>query len=116
MGRVVADRKGAGRREARGRGGARGKERRIAAPAGRAEELDEDEGKKEGMPTLEGEWDEGEQGLGGRGELEEENGVGEERRTPARTEVQWSQPREQQPRHWRWGCRVEEQKRGSRHP
>ena len=36
----------------------------------------EDEGKEEGIPTPEGEWDEGEQGPGGRGELEEENGVG----------------------------------------
>ena len=53
-----------------------GKDRGVAATAERAEELDEDEGKEEAMPTREGEWDEGEQGPGGRGELVEENGVG----------------------------------------
>ena len=36
----------------------------------------EDAGREEGLPTPGGEWDEGEQGPGGRGELEEENGVG----------------------------------------
>ncbi len=43
---------------------------------GSAEELDEDAGREEGLPTPGGGWDEGEQGPGGRGELEEENGVG----------------------------------------
>ncbi len=53
-----------------------GKDRGVAAPAERAEELDEDEGKEEAMPTREGEWDDGEQRPGGRGELEEKNGEG----------------------------------------
>ena len=87
----------------------------MAAPAGSAEELDEDAGREEGLPTPGGEWDEGEKGPGGRGELEGENGVGEERRILARAEVQGSQPRGQQPRHWRWGCRGEEP-RGSHRP
>ena len=48
----------------------------MAAPAGSAEELDEDAGREEGLPTPGGEWDERKQGPGGIGELEEENGVG----------------------------------------
>ena len=47
----------------------------MAAPPGSAKELDEDAGREEGLPTPGGKWDEGEQGPGGRGELEEENGV-----------------------------------------
>ena len=48
----------------------------MAAPPGSAKELDEDAGREEGLPTPGGKWDEGEQGPGGIGELEEENGVG----------------------------------------
>ena len=73
----------------------------MAAPAGSAEELDEDAGREEGLPTPGGEWDEGKQGPGGRDELEKESGVGEERRTPARAEVQGSQPRDSNREHWR---------------
>ena len=65
-----------GERKRERKGG--GEKRGMAAPAGSAEELDEDAGREEGLPTPGGEWDEGEQGPGGRGELEEENGVGEE--------------------------------------
>ena len=48
----------------------------MAARAGSAEELDEDAGREEGLSTPGGDWDEGEQGPRGRGELEEKNGVG----------------------------------------
>ena len=48
----------------------------MAAPLGSAKELDEDAGREVGLPTPGGKWDEGEQGPGGIGELEEENGVG----------------------------------------
>ena len=54
------------------------------------------------MSTPGGEWDEGEQESGGRGELEEERGVGGIAKEPARAEVQGLQPRGQQPNHWRW--------------
>ena len=65
----------------------------MAAPAGSAEELDVDAGREEGLLTPGGEWDEGEQGPGGRGELEEETGVGG--RAKDTREVQGSQPRGQ---------------------
>ena len=54
-----------------------GEKRGMAARAGSAEELDEDAGREEGLSTPGGDWDEGEQGPRGRGELEEKNGVGE---------------------------------------
>ncbi len=40
----------------------------MTAPPGSAEELDEDAGREEGLPTPGGEWDEGEQGAGTRRE------------------------------------------------
>ena len=100
-----------GERKRKRKGGEKG----MTAPAGSAEELDEDSGREEGLPTLGGEWDEGEQGPGGRGELEEENGVRGRAKDIRKRRGAGVATKGQQPRHWRWGYRGEEP-RGSPRP